>query len=210
MRPSILSLTLALCVGQLPALAQSSWNEPRYHFGFGFHFSQPLGDLKTDLEDRAGFGFSLNMPMDYGRGHVLRPRWDITVHSFPRYRTLDNHRDSNLTAMTLGMDYMLYLSGRSSIGPYLLGGVGVDFWSLDLRDDDYYYDHYYDHDRRSENSTSFCSTLGMGFQFSRRMALEFKVKHSEYKFTTLTTTTTNNANATRTANTYQMGMQFRW
>ncbi len=206
MRFPVLSLAMILCLGPVAAQAQT-WEDPRFHFGFGFHFSQPMSDLKTDTDSQPGFGFSLNMPMDYGRGHVLRPRWDITVHSIPAKRTLTEVRDSNLTNMTLGLDYQYYLSHNIRTGPYLVAGVGVDFWSRE-RDSSSYngYGDWYDN-RHLESSTSFCTSIGMGFQFSRGMAIEVRASQSQYRFTE-SLYATNSSN--RTAVNVQTGLQFRW
>lgn len=213
---SILIPALMLAVSGLQA---QSWDNPSYHFGFGFHFSQPMSDLKKDADNQPGFGFSFSMPMNYGQGHVLRPRWDLTVHNvktgYDPYLTTNgsvvfrDRRTTTLSSMTLAMDYQYYLARNIRQGPYLIVGAGVDFWNRSRDRYDPYWDHYYEDD--SESSSSFVGTVGFGIQFSRRMALEVRVNQSQYRLNDpLDSSLSYPGTRTRHATTVQTGLQFRW
>jgi hypothetical protein len=225
-------LLAALLVPALAASAQGTYDSPRYHFGFGFSFTQPSGDLRSDTDSQPGFGFSMDMPMDFGRGQVLRPRFDVVVHSVKSatygpvppagtyFSTSYGWDSATLSRVGLGMDYLHYLSGSASRGAYLLAGISVDSWNLDLGGD-----HHTAFlvtgpggatvrtDAFQQASSSFGGSLGVGFQMSRRLGFEFRLHQSQYRLSDVVDAG-NLALASQTrwrkAADAEFGMTFRW
>jgi len=88
---------------------------------YGLHASValPLGDIaKTDyLDDELGFGVGANMIIGFPRGHAIVPRLDYSY-----FKKSDPTRKVQM--LQIGADYNYFISGQTSRGFYVGGGLG--------------------------------------------------------------------------------------
>ncbi len=230
MRPLTLPLLLATCLAG--PLAQA--DGPRWSIGFGLNISQPMGDFNTDTDNQPGHGFGWYLPMDFGGGHVLRPKWEWTRHNLRTFADSvvrvengqvyipDSRRGTTLESHGLGADYLYYFQGSSrKRGPYVLAGVAVDFWQ---RDQD---DHQkvtivnvqpggttvIAQDYVIPRSSSLTAQFGIGMQLSRGTAVEVKYRSSQYRLTDVALRSASEAYLTtrnRNAGALQVGLTFKF
>lgn len=219
-------LPLLLC-GSVGLQAQA----PRTTVGFGFYLSQPMGDFNKDCDSQPGLGFSMQLPMDFGGGSVLRPRMDWSFHNIKTYDgqvRIENgqvwipsrRRGTSLSTFGLGADYLQYVSGNSRRGAYILVGFGADFWGREEDDDGHYTVVVVEPNGSSttqrrfvENSSSLSGSLGVGVQLSRGLALEARVITSRYRIVDVNPVGAQGAWAEsreRQALRAQVGMTMKW
>ena len=117
------TLSLSACLAPLPVLG---WDGT---LGLQAHIVKPMGRLAEPghLDDRPGYGFGIQLPMDFGGGHVLRPRVDYFVDSKDsqgvKYR---------LNTLTVLAEYNFCLD-RYGQGPYVIAGAGLNGSRRDLK-----------------------------------------------------------------------------
>lgn len=202
--------TLPLLAFALGSLAARADDKVRPHFGMSFGAAQPLGDLRQDTDDQPGFAFALFLPIDYGNGHVLRPRMDMTSFDLAKTRpgstvlssgvavTPASKGGSQLDRFTVGLDYVFHLRGSYGKGPYLFLGGGVGTWNVD--------DRHSDGDilvvqtapgqvvptlrefRSIPRSAGFYASGGAGWRLGRTFGLELMATRSSYRKDVLTPT----------------------
>jgi len=205
-RPVLLPLLLA---SALPLLAQES---SRPTFGFSVQLSSPTGDLQEDTDKTFGAGLGFLVQWDLGRGHALRPKVDLNIFNVSEYEpSHSNYRESrNLSAVSLGVDYLYYMGGTPR-GLYVTGGANVTRWDLTYTTSDRIGNSYassYDH---SKNTTSLGLAAGLGWQITRVIGTEFRFIHAPYKaFNLSDPTSTSRTEVNRDGNRLELAGTFRW
>jgi opacity protein-like surface antigen len=201
---AILPLALAL-----PLSAQAL---SRPTFGFSVQLNSPLGNLKEDTDKSLGGGLSFLVQWNLAHGHALRPRLDVNVFNVSEYEpSHSNYRESrDLSAISLGMDYLYYVNGTPK-GLYVTGGAGVTRWDLSYTTSDRVGSSFSSSYDRSKNTTSLGLAGGLGWQFTRVIGLEARFVHSPYKAFDLTNpTSTTRTDVNRDGNFLQLAGTFRW
>lgn len=179
--------TLPLLLGfTLLGTAQAQAVKVRPGVAAGLSF--PTGDLKRELNDHPGLILAFNLPIDFGKGRILRPRAEFQIFPVSDYATYDSaqgrwYRESrSLNSFTLGADYLHYLSGKTFRGWYLLGGAGIQgWWETKTVYDSRYWDWGREDSHNSHNRTGLAVDLGAGYQFNRSFGLELRAVHSPFE-----------------------------
>lgn len=161
---------------------------PRTRLGFSVGLAQPLGDLKQDMNDNPGIALAFTVPMDNGRGMVFRPRLEAQFFSVSEreYYYADTGtwtRESlGFGSLALGGDVLWYPRGRSFRGWYLLGGAALQGWweSRTIYDTTGRWSWGHESTHSAQNRTGLGLAVGTGFQFNRRIALEFRLTDAPY------------------------------
>lgn len=114
----LMRMMLPLALSAAPVAAQS------LHYGFqvGANFAQ--SDLKTFTNQNATLTVGVNLPIDLGEGHVIRPRLDYARYSESNAQGTQG-LDDKATSMFLGADY-LYYPAQQPKGFYFVAGLGYD------------------------------------------------------------------------------------
>ncbi len=224
------SFTLPLLLAATLAGPAAHADGPRVSFGFGFNISQPMGDFNKDTDSQPGHGFGWYMPMDFGGGHVLRPKWEWTRHSLStmadsvvrvengKVYIPDSRRGTTVESHGLGFDYLYYFEGNSrKRGPYLIAGVGVDFWAREKNDHDKVTimvgSQTVAQDFVVQKSSALTSQIGLGMQLSKGIAVEAKFRNSQYRLTDVGLRNSTEAyltSRTRNAGAVQVGLNFKF
>lgn len=160
---------------------------PKTRLGFSIGLAQPLGDLSQDVGDQPGVALAFTVPMDNGRGMVVRPRLEaqfFSVSERDRYYADSGTwtRESlGFGSLAVGADVLWYPRRKSFRGWYLLGGAALQGWweSRTVYD---YSGHWggYESSHSSQNRTGLALAVGTGFQFNRRIAVEFRLAEAPY------------------------------
>lgn len=150
---------MAILLHAVPAGA----SEP--HFGLQAHGAFPAGTLGDDrhLDGRIGLGLGFQVPVDFGAGHVLRPKLDYLVLN----RNSGGIR-YKVDSLQLMVDYNYYLEDRRE-GAYFIGGLGMHSTRRDVTRS-----FNAIHVTNSGTSTGLCYNAGMGYAFNRNLAVELK------------------------------------
>ena len=100
------------------------------HFGGAIHVNAPLADLKTDLNNKLGFGGSFQVSFETGERGLLRTRLDVDHFPVSTYdRSNSNYREEvGLNSLGVGADWLYAFSGNRNRGGYGLAGIGVLRW----------------------------------------------------------------------------------
>ena len=116
----------ALCAALALAGSWAPLQGQDVRYGLQIHGNLPSGDLKTATDSKVGVGGGAHMTIDFGDGHVLRPRLDYVV--YPENKNLS----ANFKAKdaSLGLDYFYDFGGKDG-GFYLTGGVAWHRWAVD-------------------------------------------------------------------------------
>ena len=120
---------------------------PRY--GVQGALALPEGDLSDTSS--AGIQVGGHALWDFGRGHGIMGRADLTLYS--------QHHDESNTSLGVGADYTYHVEGRRH-GFYLLGGLSLM---------DY---HWSSLDDRSHTDTSLGPDLGVGYDLDRNFGVQ--------------------------------------
>jgi opacity protein-like surface antigen len=154
-----LPLLLLPLLGALPVQAMEM------AFGLQGNVAMPIGSFgdTNHLDRRAGFGLGVQAPMDFGDGHVLRPRLDYL--SMRRNSDDIFYRTDSWLFMA---EYNGHLSGYKE-GVFLIGGLGLHHTRRDAS-------------RPLNGASSVCQDattglaydLGVGYAFNRNLALDVK------------------------------------
>lgn len=193
----------------LPLAAQAS-SRPTY--GLSVQVDAPLGNLKDDTDKSVGGGASFLVQWDLGGGHAIRPRLDLNLFNVSTYSpSHSNYRESrNLSAVSLGADYLYYLNGTPK-GLYLTAGAGVTRWDLAYTTSDRNGNTYSNSYDSNKNTTSLNLAAGLGWQFTRVIGLEARFVHAPYKaFDLNDPTSTTRTDVNRDGNFLQLAATFRW
>ena len=154
----------SLVLGLLP-LAALSLRAVEVDLGLQAYGALPLGTFgdSAHLDRRPGLGLGLQVPIDLGEGHVLRPKLDFLT--FRRNSDGFTYRTDSWVLMA---DYLYYLTGEKE-GIYLLGGAGLhttrrDFsWLLAGQPA-----------RGDGRTTGFAYNVGLGYAISPSMGVELR------------------------------------
>lgn len=168
MKPSSLlfsGVLLVLAGAAAPLQAQ----EVRY--GLQIHGNVPMGDLKGAADSKVGFGGGGHMTIDFGEGHLLRPRLDYVV--YPENKAFGGSASvkSKVSDASLGLDYIYDFGGKDG-GFYLTAGLAWHRWKAE-------YDYAVPADGGSVVSSTDSSTsskigvaAGAGFNFNTSFSVE--------------------------------------
>lgn len=150
---------LAPCLAVLPMQAAETL------FGLQAHVAYPTGTFgdATHLDRRVGFGLGFQVPIDFGAGHVLRPKLDYLT--FNRDREGTRYKADSLMLL---VDYNYYLEEQRE-GAYFIAGLGMHSTRRDVARVSTLSTQSHD-----GSSTGLCYNVGMGFAFTRNVALEVK------------------------------------
>lgn len=149
----------------LPLLASAPLAASETTFGFQGNLAIPTGTFgdHAHLDRKVGLGLGLQMPVDFGGGHVLRPTLDYLALS----------RDSagvnyKADALVLLANYNFHFAGEKE-GAYLIAGLGLHstrrtvtrtFAAVPVKND--------------TTDTGLAYNVGLGYGFTRNVALEVK------------------------------------
>ncbi len=148
-----------------PLLAAAPLAAAEASFGGQINLAKPLGTFSDSghLDGRMGFGLGIQVPVDFGAGHILRPRLDYLT--FSRGGGNNRYKSDSLVAMA---DYT-YFVAQEAEGGYLLAGLGFHSTRLDAAK------------RFGPTQTSAKSThtglayaVGLGYAFNRNVTAEVK------------------------------------
>jgi hypothetical protein len=159
MRTSISSLLMPLLLAAAPLAAA----EPT--LGFQASFALPTGRLgdASHLDRKAGLGLGFSVPVDFGAGHMLRPRLDYLA-----FRRNGDKVEYRTDSMLLMADYN-YFFEEERRGTYAIAGLGLHstrrkavrpFGPITARAD--------------EGTTGLACSLGIGHHFTPNAALEVR------------------------------------
>ena len=127
MKPSSLlfsGVLLALAGSATPLQAQ----EVRY--GLQVHGNIPMGDLKDAADSKIGFGGGGHMTIDFGEGHMLRPRLDYVVYPENKAFGGSVSASAKVSDASLGLDYLYDFGGKDG-GFYLTAGLAWHHWKAE-------------------------------------------------------------------------------
>ncbi len=201
----------------LPLLATTAFAaEPApapWRFGFSVQTALPLGDLKTDTGNHLGGGVSALATYRLRPEHALRLRMDI---DFFRVRDreasgVDRHEHTDFARFGGGVDYLFYPQGDQGRGWFLSAGLGVTRWQLE----DQRWEHRgtvtYKAQETTRNRTGLGVAAGVGFQFTRVVAVEVRATSSPYDRPAQGSLTTGDtAGGSTQGLMVQLAASFRW
>lgn len=156
-------------------------------YGVQVHLSSPTGDLKDAVDSKPGIGLGGHMTVDFGQGHVLRPRLDYVA--FPDATVFDGVKNQ-VSELSLGADYLFRIEEIQ--GLYVLGGLSANRWKFDSE--------VVGLGSFSTSSTKLGYALGTGFSFNENVSAE--VRFAVTKFNSRTVSN-QNANALQVAVLYR-------
>lgn len=153
-------------------------------YGLQIHGNMPSGDLKEASDSKVGIGGGAHMTIDFGDGHVLRPRLDYVV--YPENQSF-SQVVSNASATgkfhakdaSLGLDYFYDFGGKDG-GFYLTAGVAWHHWLTD-------YDYSYTVNSvpvsgtSSTNSNKAGAAAGAGFNFNPEFGVEARYVATKFR-----------------------------
>ena len=162
----------ATCLLALPALAQSSTQ-----MGIQASFLRPQSDiLRSAVDDKTGLDVGVHGALDFGGGHLLRPRLDY-LHFPTRTDTYSGGitSDYKLNGLSLGVDYLYHLE-RATRGFYVLAGLAVTRWKIETDDVSIITfppnPPVVTRTPVNETSTKAGFAFGAGYQFTPRFGIE--------------------------------------
>ncbi len=148
-----------------PLLAAAPLAAAEASFGGQINLAKPVGTFSDSghLDGRMGFGLGIQVPVDFGAGHVLRPRLDYLA--FSRGGGNDRYKSDSLVVMA---DYT-YFVAQEAEGGYLIGGLGFHSTRLDVG-------KRFGPTQASAKSTrtGLAYAVGLGYAFNRNVTAEVK------------------------------------
>lgn len=171
------SLCLALplvVLGLLGTTAQAQ----SYRFGVAAGAAAPMADLK-EFNDQAIPMIGGFVDVDFGKGHVLRPRIDF-MGSMEKKESLAYYTGTKygydefkrtIPGISLGVDYAYYLAGKQE-GLYLTAGVGVYSFSAKT-----VWGGYED----KQSSTKVGASIGAGWDYNANWGGQVKYFGTKFK-----------------------------
>lgn len=178
MKPSSVFISgalLALTAVALPA------QEVRY--GLQVHGNVPMGDLKDAADSKIGFGGGGHMTIDFGEGHLLRPRLDYVVYpenkAFVDVALGSSAGKYKVSDASLGLDYIYNFGGKDG-GFYLTAGLAWHRWKAQ-----YDYATTIGNVTVAGSSTNTSNKLGVaagaGFNFNPSFGLEARYVATKFQ-----------------------------
>ncbi len=152
------------------------------HFGGAIHVNAPLSDLKTDLNNKLGFGGSFQVSFETGERGLLRTRLDVDHFPVSTYdRSNSNYREEvGLNSLGVGADWLYAFSGNRNRGGYGLAGIGVLRWFQTFSATDHSGSSSWSSSDTKKNRVSPWLALGLGYQVNRTVGLELRGVASRY------------------------------
>jgi hypothetical protein len=129
-----------------------------------------LSALAATVLHAGGYGLGLQTAVNVAPGQAVVPRVDYlhsTDHASAAGPFAPIDMDSTADILALGADYEYYFRGRSDRGPYVLGGLGVAFATLDVTGSTPGASN-----RTTSHQTRLYPEVGAGWQFNRYLGLE--------------------------------------
>ncbi len=148
-------------------------------YGLQAHGNLPMGDLKEAADSKAGFGGGAHMTIDFGDGHMLRPRLDYVV--YPENKAFGGAASvkSKVNDASLGLDYIYDFGGKDG-GFYLTAGLAWHRWKAE-----------YDYavlvggitvsNRTSSTSSKAGAAAGAGFNFNPSFGVEARYVATKFQ-----------------------------
>ena len=153
-------------------------------YGVQVQWNIPMDDLKTFVDNRAGFGGGVHMTSDFGGGHVLRPRLDYVVYP-ENVNFLQPIFGANASGkakasfFSAGLEYLYNFSGKADYGFYVSAGIAWHRWKAN-----------YDYVVKTGigtvyNDATFTSDKagwsgGLGYNFNRNIGLEVRYVATQF------------------------------
>ncbi len=181
MKPSsvLISSALLALLGSTTALIAQD-----VRYGLQVHGNVPMGDLKDAADSKAGFGGGAHMTIDFGEGHMLRPRLDYVV--YPENKAFADvafgssaSGKSKVSDASLGLDYIYDFGGKDG-GFYLTAGLAWHRWKAE-------YDYAVKignvtvSDSSSSTSSKVGGAAGAGFNFNPSFGVEARYVATKFK-----------------------------
>jgi len=169
---TLLCLTLGACLQAAPPI----------HFGGAIHVNAPLADLKTDINDKLGFGGSFQVSFETGERGLLRTRLDVDHFPVSAYdRSGSNYREEvGLNSIGVGADWLYAFSANRNRGAYGLAGIGILQWFQTFSATDHSGNSSWSSSDTKKNRVSPWLALGLGYQVNRTVGLELRGVASRY------------------------------
>lgn len=148
----------------LPASAQS------LSYGVGAGTLLATGDLRS-FNKNPGGALAAFLDLDFGGGHVLRPRLDLACLARKTEDEAGTRYQRDFWGGSLGLDYDFYLSG-SRKGLY--GQVGAGLYHMEAK-------------ARSaagsvkEKTNQFGGSMGAGYDFNAHWGMSFRYAYSTFR-----------------------------
>lgn len=152
-----------LCLASLVAVPAAAADTT---FGLQAHLAVPTGTFgnAAHLDGRIGYGLGFHAPIDFGAGHVLRPRLDYL--SWTRDGNGIRYKIDSLVVMA---DYNYFFTEDRGDGAFLIAGLGLHSTRRDTART------YQGTVRKSDTGASgLAYNLGVGYAFSRNVTLDVK------------------------------------
>lgn len=188
-----MSRVLALISAALAGSALSAQECPR--FGLQAGLNQPQAELKDAVYDKSGFNIGIHMTVSLRGGHALRPRLDYL--EFPKASYIGGGADSQITNVSLGLDYLYFPAGRPQ-GLYLTAGAAAVEWKMATELN--ILGHMIS---RNAVTTKLGLTAGIGYQFNRTVGAELRYLASRAWDGSYGGTANGNFNTTQVGVTFQ-------
>ncbi|WP_306600677.1 outer membrane beta-barrel protein [Geothrix sp. 21YS21S-2] len=157
LRPRMLLLAPFLAAAPLAAAEAS--------FGGQIHLAKPLGAFSDSgrLDNRLGFGLGIQAPVDFGAGHILRPKLDYLAFSRG-----GGDRRYKADSLLLMADYTYFVAEEAE-GGYLIAGLGFHSTRLDAAKT---FGPVTARGRKTHNGLAY--NVGLGYAFNRNVGMEVK------------------------------------
>lgn len=126
MKPFSLLISCAL----LASFGSAALQAQDVRYGLQIHGNLPMGDLKEAADSKAGFGGGAHMTIDFGDGHVLRPRLDYVVYPENNAFGGSAYGRSKVNDASLGVDYIYDFGGKDG-GFYVTAGLAWHRWKAE-------------------------------------------------------------------------------
>jgi hypothetical protein len=148
-----------------PLLAAAPLSAAEASFGGQIHLAKPLGTFADagHLGDRLGFGLGIQVPVDFGAGHMLRPKLDYLA-----FNRGSGDRRYKADALLLMADYT-YFVAEAAEGGYLIAGLGFHSTRLDATKT---FGPLAASGVRTHTGLAY--NVGLGYAFNRNVGMEVK------------------------------------
>ena len=182
-----MKLSSALISGAMLAILgpATALQAQEVRYGVQIQWNIPMDDLKTFVDNRAGFGGGAHATIDFGGGNVLRPRLDYVVYP-ENANFLQPVFGAGATGKAkashaaLGIEYIYNFSGKADEGFYVSAGIGWHRWKAD-------YDYVVKTGQVtvSNNATATSDRVGfsggLGYNFNRNIGLEVRYLATKFE-----------------------------
>lgn len=148
-----------------PLLATAPLAAAEASFGGQIHLAKPLGTFSDagHLDNRLGFGVGIQVPVDFGAGHVLRPKLDYLT-----FNRGSGDRRYKADSFLLMADYNYFIAEEAE-GAYLIAGLGFHSTRLDAART---FGPLSASGRRTHSGLAY--NVGLGYAFNKNVGVELK------------------------------------